>query len=318
MDTLVGTQQWVQLTPYLQSAGSVAQACGKKGLACRPLRKVDGRGPATVRELIEGKLGPFTQTSSKAQKLKLLLRMSQFKDVHKTNVRVMWKTAQYRFANRNNQARTTWRDFHAQYGTMTSAQFGAVLAAVDSKSTYQDPKANTVQQLLRAPIPANTSNVRTQLVSRLPIRFTPNAQGTLLPVPRKAQVFRDQNGKVVTRAATAAEIRDGKRVHAKSLTLTLLPRMQTDPDYVAYKGKWVLWPLNGRMDPMAEGEVVGHALDLQKAKDVFAGGVHVQNWKQYLQTVRNNQIPTDAMRLYTPWGGILHPQDTKNAVPLGM
>lgn len=357
-------QRWVQLTPYLLSHGRRQIQC-RRGAACRPTRRVPEYGPMTVREMLRVGFGPFQSEGALKtevlRRLRLLLRMSYMKDAYRERMRVFWEKARFKLDGAGQQL-----DFHEQYGDISEGRFQVLLRDIDGATgaDYKDPTAADLEAFrLDEPdegfdaddIPPEPD--RRVLVEDLedqksedpeeddegmddviaaPITYGPD--GTYRTT--KPQVLR-QNNVVVTRLPTSEEkalgrqssgmlgrvSKDGKFTNERARR----PRLASDPDYVHFKGKWVLSPLNyprntpdnapwGFMDPELRGTV--ESVKQLKDRPAFVSllgenfpkGVHVSLWDKALAVLEGGGCDPDDMRLYTPWGGVLTPLDTDEDV----
>ena len=111
------------------------------------------------------------------------------------------------------------------------------------------------------------------------------------------------------------------------------PRLEEDPDYVHFRGKWVLsplrYPLNQPsnapwdfLDPTLGGNVESVKELGSKERSrmhtllgrTFEEGVRVSQWNDALRVLEGAGFVRADMRLYTPWGGVLTPFDSAQDV----
>jgi len=158
----------------------------------------------------------------------------------------------------------------------------------------------------------------------------------------KPQVLR-RDGVIVTRSPTQEEIdmtegmkgvgmvgklfKDGKFVNEMGKRL----RLKEDPDYVHFRGKWVLSPVNypknnpehapwNFLDKELRGEHQSVKLNEMSQEERvkfrtaldedFPDGIHVSRWQDAVAILKGKGYAAEDLRLYTPWGGVLTAGDT--------
>jgi hypothetical protein len=159
----------------------------------------------------------------------------------------------------------------------------------------------------------------------------------------KPQVLR-RDGGIVTRSPTKAEFELANSMDGVGMVGRLFEngkfgnkmgkraRMRDDPDYVHFRGKWVLSPAkypknNAKFAPwnfldrtlLGEHQTVKlhemspeervkfrTALDSQ-----FPDGIHVSQWQDAVSILKGKGYAAEDLRLHTPWGGVLTAQDTE-------
>lgn len=158
----------------------------------------------------------------------------------------------------------------------------------------------------------------------------------------KPQVLR-RDGVIVTRSPTQEEIdlaegmkgvgmvgklfKDGKFVNEMGKRA----RFKEDPDYVHFRGKWVLSPVNypknnpehapwNFLDKELRGEHQSVKIkDMSQEErvkfrtaldDEYPNGIHVSQWQDAVAILKGKGHAAEDLRLHTPWGGVLTAGDT--------
>lgn len=347
------SQKWVQLTPYLISNGRRKLKCRKR-LACRPTKVIEGYGPKSVGEMIEFGFGPFSNNdkdSQRYERLRLLLRMSYFKDAYKAKVRIFWHDAMYQLKNDDGNFGQKM-SFFDQFGKMSEYQFRVVIYDSGGAADYKDPIEDNVESFLFHNIDASDDDEfdeeeetyqkevekKGKKTVIKPIEFEIENDGIFLASNSKPQVLRDDDNEIETRLPTKQEEELGGKLNGMlgkdfengkfTNEITRRPRHFEDPDYVYFRGKWILSPLNypynspeyagwdfsdetlrGTVDTIDEltNEKQNKFFDVMEEN--FPKGVHVSQWKDAILNLVGAGFKKDNLRLYSPWGGVFLPED---------